>query len=546
MTITVGELTIPTTGTDPKIATRGGTENAIEDLLQSVVDQLGTAAEVDTGDLPISTAQQAALDLKADADKVPGLIDTDAYGSVWVDANGYATRVDLLDGTTRSAGSWSETDAYDRVTVDAAGYAISGFHTDGAEIGATADSDLDRARLTGGTAFLILYGQSVLRGFSTTPISTTPVPNLKMFECGTVPSSTAWADPETYMDEMVDHVTIGTAEEASRGVAESFLSAFADEAGFAFSAAYDQVVSINCCESGRRADELGQNGAYWYRITTAIDAIAAYADAQGITVGILPLVYTQGEADNTENPEIWLRRIEDDIRRPAEAYAQAALGYPVTLVMVMTQVASHQYYGNSYPTLAEAVLDRCISDPNYVFGGTMYQYEYGDGGGVGSHLATAQEVKWCGAMIGRAVARVSLGMDGEYIRPIRAWVQGARTIQIEYDVPVEPLVIDTTNVAALAARGYQVYRRDSNLALTIASVAVVARRFVQITMSADLPATDIQVRYAWQGGATGVNAGRTTGSRGNMRDSDAATFGISGDDYALWHWAPIHHFDIDA
>ncbi|GAD55499.1 hypothetical protein [Limimaricola cinnabarinus] len=45
MAITVGQLTIPTTGVSPKVASAEGTEDAIEALVQGVVNQLGALAE---------------------------------------------------------------------------------------------------------------------------------------------------------------------------------------------------------------------------------------------------------------------------------------------------------------------------------------------------------------------------------------------------------------------------------------------------------------------------------------------------------------------
>lgn len=47
MTITVGQLTFPKTGTNPKYASAQEAEDAIEALLQGVVDQLGALAELD-------------------------------------------------------------------------------------------------------------------------------------------------------------------------------------------------------------------------------------------------------------------------------------------------------------------------------------------------------------------------------------------------------------------------------------------------------------------------------------------------------------------
>lgn len=77
MTITVGTLIIPTTGVDPKLAAKGTTQDAIQDLVQGVVDQLGTAANEDA-----SSFATAAQGDKADSAVQPGALGTAAAQAV--------------------------------------------------------------------------------------------------------------------------------------------------------------------------------------------------------------------------------------------------------------------------------------------------------------------------------------------------------------------------------------------------------------------------------------------------------------------------------
>ena len=112
-------------------------------------------------------------------------------------------------------------------------------------------------------------------------------------------------------------------------------------------------------------------------------------------------------------------------------------------------------------------------------------------------------------------------------------------------MPVEPLVLDDTSVDDPGNYGFEVIRADTGASLTLNAVLVAGRRQVRLRLSADAPATDLHVRYAWSGGATSVDAGRTTGSRGCLRDSGTDTFTISATPKELWEWAPIHSFLIE-
>ena len=464
---------------------------------------------------------------------------TGAFMEVVTDVAGYAGKVVLSDGESLDVRSYRDTDAFAEVITDEAGYALSGSEAAGLALGGYEAGVLDGARIVAETGLLLSYGQSVFIGSGTTAISTSPVSGLKMFNTG------SHSDPSSAAS-LVDHVASGS-ENATRGIGEAFLQFWASDAGYAFTSSFTQLVSYMGSEGGRSAIELSQGGAYFSRLEAAIDKIAALAFSGGYGVSILPLVYCQGEADTNPgmDPEAWYHSIEAGIRLPLEAYAQEAFGYPVKVVVLMTQVASHEYYGITEPVIAEQVLVMCQNDPHYVFAGAMYQYQYGDGGGVGSHLADEVEVKWAGAMVGRKAQSVARGVEPGFLNPLRAWLQGARDILIEYDVPVEPLVLDDTSVDDPGNYGFEVIRADTGASLTLNAVLVAGRRQVRLRLSADAPATDLHVRYAWSGGATSVDAGRTTGSRGCLRDSGTDTFTISATPKELWEWAPIHSFLIE-
>ena len=111
-------------------------------------------------------------------------------------------------------------------------------------------------------------------------------------------------------------------------------------------------------------------------------------------------------------------------------------------------------------------------------------------------------------------------------------------------MPTGPLVLDTTNVSDPGQKGFNLYSGSTEITVSNVAVVGLGRRCVRLTASADIPAGTIRVDYAHKGGATGVYAGRSTGSRGCLRDSDPAIFDPSGINKPLFNWAPIHRITV--
>jgi len=452
--------------------------------------------------------------------------ETDAFETAYVDASGYAGHVVSIGGASLDWTEYRETDAYASITVDAAGYAGDGTRTNGSPMFSDDTSISPETGSGGSTGLLLIYGQSVFTGLGTTAVSTSVFPGIKTFNAG-----------YTGLTDLV----MSTIENGSRGSSEAFIQFFGSNAGYGYLTDHTQLVCGVGAVGGMSAWDLRSGGSYFSNLTTKIDAMAAIAASTGETVGILPLIYCQGEADINPlfDPVARHRVMEDLIRKPLEAYATTAFGYPVNIVMVLTQVASHQYYGHDEAVIAESDLNLCLTDKNYKWGGTMYQFDYG-AGGVGSHLLTGTDVKHASAYAGRAAALVYLLTDPPVVRNTNGWVASSTSIMLEYDVPVEPLVIDTTTVVDPGNYGFRAFNSDTMTEIALSAVSVVNRRCIKLTTSSAIPAGGVTVRYAWSGGGDGIPAGRQTGSRGCVRDSDTSVFDPSGIAKNLYNWLPIH------
>lgn len=476
--------------------------------------------------------------------------DTDAFAYAIIDSNGYLIDA-LLFG---SSGLYWASTGKPIAKLDDIGDVSASSPSDGDTLSYDAATSTWKAKAAstvdmtpympvGDYLAAAIYGQSVLRGFDTTAISTGTFSGggLLMFNGGM--SGFDYSNSAN-LSSLVAARESGV-ESAGRGVGESFSQFFNSEAGYAYTADGVSLILSVPAEGGKSAYELSSGGAYFPRLQYMIDAIDTLARAGGKVPDVVHLVYCQGEADTVANtaPAVWYSQIETGIRQPFEAYCQTKFGRKTKVRVIMTQVASHEYYGITDPAIARQVLAMCNTDPNYILAGAMYQYNYG-ASGVGSHLLNATEVKWAAGMAGRALQRAARGVKHKWVNPLRAWQDGLRTVAIEYDVPVGPLVIDTTNVSDPGQKGFNLYSGATEVAVSAVSIVGLGKRTVLLTTSSDIPTGTIRVDYAHKGGATGQNAGRITGSRGCLRDSDSAVFDPSGINKPLYNWAPIHRIYV--
>ena len=119
----------------------------------------------------------------------------------------------------------------------------------------------------------------------------------------------------------------------------------------------------------------------------------------------------------------------------------------------------------------------------------------------------------------KAYRRVILeGQPWEPVRPKSVTREGA-TITISFYVPSPPLAFDKELVTDPGHLGFEYVDDGGAASPVVSSVALVRDDTVAVTLSAEPTAPNRRIRYAWTG-KPGAASGRTTGPRGNLRDSD--------------------------
>jgi len=221
--------------------------------------------------------------------------------------------------------------------------------------------------------------------------------------------------------------------------------------------------------------------------------------------------WTQGEQDasNGTGADAYIATVAAG-RQAVETYAQGVVGRPLVLPMIMSQLATFNFY-NKPATIALAQSQMCRDDPLMIMTIPRYQLAYASDG---LHI-TGPSSKTMGSYEGYAASELLL--NKRKIKPvdiIDSWRSG-NDIVLEYAAERGPLVFDTSFVSDPGGLGFTVTASDGS-ALTIGTPIVYGGRYVRIPVTARAPIAGDIVKYGINGTAVG---GPTTGSRGCLRDS---------------------------
>ncbi len=248
-----------------------------------------------------------------------------------------------------------------------------------------------------------------------------------------------------------------------------------------------------------------------------IAAASTLTAAQSLSHVIRAVTTVHGESDHLSGNT----KYEADLvqwQADYEADAQAVTKQSEPVVLLQTQMSSWTKYATARSLIPSAQLAASENNPNkIVLVGPKYNLVYVDG----VHL-TNEGYRHMGAYYAKVYRHVVL--EGKSWRPLAptAIARNQATITVDFDVPVPPLVLDTTLVTDPGNYGFE-YADDSGAAAPpIASVKLAGPESVTVTLAAAPTGTNPRLRYAFTG-VPGAAAGASTGPRGNLRDSDASS-----------------------
>lgn len=269
-------------------------------------------------------------------------------------------------------------------------------------------------------------------------------------------------------------------------------------------------------------------------------------EAAGVRGGRLGAVHFKGhEADDaaaTTRAQITanLVTLRDAINAKANACTRARGNSALVFITQNSNWTKAVPRAAAKAALAE--YDAARNDPaGFKIAGPSYQYAYDT---AGIHM-TGASYRAMGATAGKA-RFYNAAWQPLWPRLSSPVERAANVITVYLYTPVPPLVVDTTNVTGVSAttRGFEYTCGSSPPAISgvdcsAACIGTTCSCAITLATTPGAPClTDDKVSYAITG-TSGNNAGPTSGPRGNIRDSDTATWQGA----ALYNW--LVHFEED-
>ncbi|MEF2551981.1 sialate O-acetylesterase [Aurantimonas sp. A2-1-M11] len=461
-------------------------------------------------------ARYPTSDALSELDVVTGRVDTlervfpaesDARGVLvaFVDGYGYATlRIDTGGTLVSAAGE------------------IGG----GAGVGSTGNWLYERD-------VIVVDGQSLATGAGAVALSVSQAYNTRMLSGGVRTRATTPYTGQT-LAPLVEALVSGEGETPVSGMTDAINELVLSENGLNSDSSGFQMVGM---APGQGSTPIGSHrlgSTIFTNAMAAIDRIVALGAIDGKPTSLRSLGWVQGESDylNLSTRTSYAAAMAD-LLAEWDAAVKTRTGQAQDVQMLSYQTSGHSAYGVATPYIALAQLDAAITNDDIHLVTPIYQMDTSDN----VHL-DAPSYRWLGAYLGLAYKRVIIdGLSWRCLRPLTKVSQGTSCI-VEFDVPAAPLVLDTTWVTNPGNFGFQLVDSGGS-PLTISSVSLLGPTRVKIIASSTLP-VGFKVRYAWGPGGT-YAAGRTTGPRGNLRDSagDRVVFDPSGINRPMHNWCAI-------
>lgn len=284
-----------------------------------------------------------------------------------------------------------------------------------------------------------------------------------------------------------------------------------------------QWVVFNMSQGGAPFSDIKKGTSAYNSGLAAVQSRRNLAVAAGKTYAERALVFIHGESDSSAGRSqaayyADLIQYKNDWNTDVAAITGQTDRIPIFIVQV---AIGDGFSTTSGPSLG--MLQAAESDPDCFLVSAAYALTFIEDG---LHATSHDQRGGNGERIGKAINRFYIdGKNPNTVRPISWRLVDPRTIDVEFYVPVPPLVMDIDHVwPGDAGMGFAVYDSTGpEIPVIGARVYGASGRVVRITTGADVSLTD-RITYALKkytrGLTGGIGAGRHKGARGCLRDSD--------------------------
>lgn len=394
---------------------------------------------------------------------------------------------------------------------------------------------------------VMAYGQSLSLGYFGTPvISTVQRFDNLMFSSGMRPGDDGTDGPGYPSAPATTHTAFAAAVESQSadlgetpvsGICEQVKELILVESGIDYSHQNYQLLGSCSGSSGQSIAQLSKGASpnlyqHWLADLQYGASVAATA---GKSYQVGAVFWVQGENDSATSQSAYLAslaQLHTDMNTDIAAVTGQA-----AVPLIHYQCSTFKCTGDT-PQIAWTMVQAALTLANDYLACPTYQFDYYSGG---PHM-TNQSYKWMGAYLGIAYKRVVIdGLPFKPLWPISSTRFGNIAL-VKFNVPVKPLVFDTTWVTAVAHMGFNVFDSTGVTENVITSVSLVGPDTVKIVTTNPITA-GMRLYYGNNGGAS---AGRATGPRGNLRDSqgDNLVFDGGGLNLPMHNWSVIFNWTL--
>ncbi|NQD71325.1 hypothetical protein HP439_11395 [Sphingobacterium shayense] len=301
-----------------------------------------------------------------------------------------------------------------------------------------------------------------------------------------------------------------------------------------------EALSKNCTNTS--VFEAGEN-LYTTRLLNFLIRSKAYADANSKSISMSAFIWMQGESnysgagqgltdgtnqtrDKNEYKALLLQYKNDVQADVMNIYGQPSK--PLMFIYQTGRVWNDQVEQNitmAQIEFAQENEDVILINPVYFAPGMQPTSDHMSDNGA----------RWYGELLGKALFEAFIkGSRASVVVGKAVSVIDSRTINVQFKVPVQPLIIDTHFSKQVSNAGFYVTNNIGSM--SIQSISVVGGDTVQIKLVNPLTVGTVEVSYA---------GGQTTG-RGNVRDSDTYGSMYMYTDYTAIESAPEEYVSRDS
>lgn len=403
------------------------------------------------------------------------------------------------------------------------------------QIGPGGETEQKKGNYDAELNFFPAYGQSWAVGFDNTAISLSQRFDNLSFNAG-VRSQSVSDDPAvayTSLIPLVERTDDHTPEFSGVTVGETPVTGQTDfikeliqiENSSEVTGLTYQMLGSAPGEGSKTIGELSKPSTYFTRLVTQINYGFQRAQGLGKPFSVQAVSWAQGGGADATYGELL-----EQLRVDLDTDAKSITGQSNDVKMITWQLFPG--IGESAATLYRRYVQSSEDYPNIFCACPTYFLDQVSPTNL--HL-TNTSTKWLGAYYGLAYKRVIIdGGDWEPLKPKSFKKQGS-ILSVTFN-PVGSLTLDTDRVALTENYGFELY--DSlGVKKVINSVSISSRNTVKILAALPVQATDRLV-YGFVGG---TSWGRTTGRRGNLRDSqgDNLVFDGGGLNLPMHNWCVV-------